>query len=132
MTAPTDQFVDFATRTQELATAAVRTWTDSVQTVAGGLSGGRPDLPDAHVMVDRYFDFAQQVLDSQRRLAQNVVTAGTQAAQTVSEQAARATESATAHATNAAGATAGAAKDAGRSADEQATTTRAAKSAAKS
>lgn len=103
MTAPTDQLTDFATRTQQFATDAVRTWADSVQGVVGAVAGGRA-VPDAHVVVDRWFDAAQQVLDQQRHLAQSVVTAGTAAAETV-----------TSHATGAAETVDGAAKDAGRS-----------------
>ena len=36
MTATTDPFAEIVGRTHELATAAVRTWTDSVQSVVGG------------------------------------------------------------------------------------------------
>ena len=31
MTAPTDQFVDIANRSQEAVTSAVRTWTDTAR-----------------------------------------------------------------------------------------------------
>ena len=41
MTAPTDQFVDIAKRSQEAVTTAVRTWADSVQSFAGSLTAGQ-------------------------------------------------------------------------------------------
>jgi hypothetical protein len=133
MTAPTDQFVEIANRTQEAVTTAVRTWADTVQSVAGGFAGGRPALPDAHVAVDRYFDFAHQVLDNQRRFAQSVLTAGTQAAEAVTEQASRAAESVTTHTVNATEAAANKAGQAAKAASEQAATTaRAARNSTKS
>ncbi len=100
MSAPTDQlteqFNEIATRAQESVTTAVRTWADAMQSVADGFTGDRPDLPDANVFVDKYFDFAQQVLDSQRQFAHTVLSAGTQAAQTVSEQTVAAAKQVTA------------------------------------
>lgn len=102
MSAPTDQFAEIAARTQESVTTAVRTWADTMQSVADGFTGGRPSLPDARVVVDRYFDFAQQVLDNQRQIAKTVLSAGTQAAQAVTEQTARAAQSVTSHTVNAA------------------------------
>lgn len=93
MTAPTDQFVDIAKRGQEAVTTAVRTWTDAVQSFTGSLTGGTPKLPDAQAVVDQYFDFAQQMLESQRSFTLSVLTAGTQAAENVTEQANRVAES---------------------------------------
>ena len=98
MTAATDQFTEFASRTQDAVTTAVRTWTDTVQSVTTGLTGGQPALPDAHVVVERYFDFAQQVLDNQRAFAATLIDAGTKAAETVTEQATKAAETVTAKA----------------------------------
>ena len=87
MSAPTDQiteqFNEIATRTQESVNTAVRTWADALQSVADGFTGERPALPDANVFVDKYFDFAQQVLNSQRQFAHTVLSAGSQAAQTM-------------------------------------------------
>lgn len=102
MTAATDQFTEFAGRTQDAVSTAVRTWADTVSSVTTGLTGGQPALPDAHAVVERYFDFAQQVLDNQRAFATTLVDAGTKAAETVTEQASRAAESVTAHTVNAA------------------------------
>jgi len=96
MSAPTDAFIDNfvggAQRTQEAVTSAVtdvvRTWTDAVT----GIASGQPTLPDAQVVVDRWFDVAQTVLDTQKAFAKTVVGAGTQAAEVVTEQATKAAE----------------------------------------
>jgi len=106
MTAPTDQFVDIAKRGQEAVSTAVRTWTDTVQSFAGGLTGGQPKLPEAHAIVEQYYDFVQQLLDNQRKFTLTVLAASTQAAESVTEQATRAAETVkahTLHATDAAG-----------------------------
>ncbi|HVL83951.1 MAG TPA: hypothetical protein VM367_06640 [Pseudonocardia sp.] len=133
MTAATEQYVDIAKRSQEAVTTAVRTWADSMQSFVTGATGGQPKLPDAHAVVDTYFDFAQQVLDNQRRFAQVLVSSGAQAAEAVTEQAARAAESVTAHATNAAEATVHAGSDVnGEAARAANANARAAKGAAKS
>jgi hypothetical protein len=92
MSAPTDQFIEIANRTQEAVTTAVRTWADTVHTFTGSVTGSRPSLPNAQGAVDRYFDFAEQLLESQRRIAKTVLTVGAQAAETVTEQAARTAE----------------------------------------
>ena len=41
MTAPTDQFVDIANRSQEAVTTAVHDWADTVQSFAGKLTSGQ-------------------------------------------------------------------------------------------
>lgn len=86
MTAPTDPFAEIVGRTQELATAAVRTWTDSVQSVVGGAD--RAGLPAPRSVVDGWFDLAQQALDGQRALAHTLVAAGSQVAGSVARTAA--------------------------------------------
>jgi hypothetical protein len=80
MTATTDPFVEIVGRTQELATAAVRTWTDSVQSVVGT---DRAALPNPQSVVDGWFDLVQQALDGQRKLAHTMVSAGSQVAGSV-------------------------------------------------
>ncbi|MHA6795120.1 hypothetical protein ACVGVM_16635 [Pseudonocardia bannensis] len=133
MTAPTDQFVDIAKRSQEAVTAAVRTWADTVQTYAGSLTGNQPKLPDTSALVDRTFDFAEQVLENQRQITKTFFSAGAQAVEAVTDQAARAAESVTAHTVNATEAAADRAAEAGESAGEKvASTARAARNAAKS
>jgi hypothetical protein len=88
MTAPTDQFVDIAKRSQEAVTTAVRTWTDAVQSFA---NGEQPALPDARQIVDTYFDYAEKALAGQREVATQAVAAGTKAVEALTEQAAKVT-----------------------------------------
>ena len=87
MTAPTDQLTDFTKRSQEAVTTAVRTWTDAVQS----LSGNQPALPDAHALVNTYFDFAEKALAAQREAAQQAVSAGVKAAEALKDQASKVT-----------------------------------------
>ena len=75
MTAPTEQFTEFATKAQEQVTAAVRTWTDAVQSATNGFTADRPAVVDPTVYVEKYFDFAQQVLDKQREYAKAALAA---------------------------------------------------------
>ncbi len=130
MTASTDQFAEITTRTQEALTAAVRTWADILSSVAGSL--GAPALPDAAGAVDRCFDLAQQVLDNQRTLATTVLTAGTHAAGSVTEQVTRVAQTVGTHTANAAETAVGTVTDAVRVAGEKAAgTVRAARNVAK-
>lgn len=132
MSAPTDQFIEIANRTQEAVTTAVRTWADTVQTFTGSVTGARPSLPNAQGAVDRYFDFAEQILENQRRIAKTVLTAGAQAAETVTEQAARTAETVAQRTASATESAVNKAADASKVAAEQTTTTtaRAARNAA--
>ena len=100
MTAPTDQFVDIAKRSQEAVTTAVRTWADSVQSFTGNLTAGHAQLPDPQSVVDGYFDFAEKVLATQRRVASELVSASVKAGETVQEQVSKAAETVTAQAVN--------------------------------
>ena len=96
MTASTDTFVDGfvenAQRAQEAVTSAlteaVRIWSEAV----AGLTSGRPSVPDARVVVDRWFDVAQTVLDTQKTFAKSVAGAGAHAAELYTEQAQKAAE----------------------------------------
>jgi hypothetical protein len=101
MSTATDQLTEFATRTQEAVTSAVRTWADTVGTLTGNLTDTRTALPDAKTVVARYFDVAQQVLDTQRFFAESLVAAGAQATEAVTDQAVRATQSVAAQTANA-------------------------------
>ncbi len=93
MTASTDTFVDSfvenAQRTREAVagavTEAVRSWAGAV----AGLASGRPSVPDAQVVVDRWFDITQTVLDTQKAFAKSVAGAGAHAAEVYTEQARR-------------------------------------------
>jgi hypothetical protein len=116
MTAPTDQFVDIANRSQEAVTAAVRNWADTVQSVAGKLTSGQPQLPDLQNVVDQYFDFVEQVLANQRQFAQQWASATVKATESVTEQAQRATQSVAPHSANGAEAVVDGAAETGRAA----------------
>ena len=100
MTAPTDQFVDIAKRSQEAVTTAVRTWADSVQNLAGNFSAGQTQLPDPQSVVDTYFDFAEKVLANQRQLASQFVSASVKAGESVQQQVSQVTDQATAQTVN--------------------------------
>jgi len=131
MSAPTDQFIEIANRTQEAVTTAVRTWADTIQTFTGSVTGSRPSLPNAQGAVDRYFDFAEQLLESQRRIAKTVLTASAQAAETVTEQAARTAETVAQRTASATESAVNKAADVSKAAADQTTTTaRAARNAA--
>lgn len=132
MSAPTDQFVDIANRSQEAVTAAVRTWTDTVQSFASKLTAGQGQLPDLQGVVDQYFDFAEKVLANQREFASQWASATAKASEAVTEQAQRATQSVTAHAANGAEAVVDNATSTARVAGEKsASTARAARNATK-
>ena len=100
MTAPTDQFVDIANRSQEAVTSAVQTWADTVQSFASKVTAGQGQLPDLPSVVETYFDFVEKVLANQREFAQQWASAATKATEAVTEQAQRATQSVTAHTVN--------------------------------
>jgi hypothetical protein len=96
MTASTEQFVDIAKRGQDLVTESVRNWTETVQGFGRQFAdGGRPQLPDAGVAVDRVFDFYEQVLGHQREFARTVVGAGSAVVDQFTEQATKAAEAVT-------------------------------------
>ena len=88
MTAPTDQFVDIAKRSQEAVTTAVRSWTDAVQSFT---NGEQPSLPDARQIVDTYFDYAEKALAAQRDVVTQAVAAGVKATEAFADQATKAT-----------------------------------------
>jgi hypothetical protein len=133
MTAPTDQFVDLANRSQEAVTTAVRTWSDTVQSFASRLTTGQSQLPDLTGVVDQYFDFAEKVLANQREFAHQWASATAKASEAVTEQAQRATQSVAAHTANGTEAVVDSAAETARVAGEKAASTaRAARNAAKS
>jgi hypothetical protein len=100
MTAPTDQFVDIANRSQEAVTSAVQTWADTVQSFASKVTTTPGQLPDLPSVVETYFDFVEKVLANQREFAQQWASAATKATEAVTEQAQRATQSVTSHTVN--------------------------------
>jgi uncharacterized protein YoxC len=121
MTAPTDQFVDIANRSQEVVTTAVRTWADTLQSLTSKLNSGQSQLPGLSSVVDQYFDFAQKVLANQREFAQQWASATVKATEAVTEQAQRATQSIAANVANGAEAVVDSAADTTRVAGEKAT-----------
>lgn len=132
MTAPTDQFVDFAHKSQEAVTTAVRTWTDSVQSLTSRMTAGQGQLPDLQGVVGQYFDFAEKVLANQRDFAQQWASATVKASGAVTDQAQRATQSVAAHTANGAEAVVDNATETVTLAGEKAASTaRAARNAAK-
>jgi hypothetical protein len=126
MTAPTDQFVDIAKRSQEAVSTAVRSWAESVQSFAGNLSAGQHHLPNPQTVVDTYFDFAEKVLANQRQLATEFVSASVKAGETVQEQVTKVTEQVTSTTVN------GAEVVAEKAAENATRTARAARNVAKS
>jgi hypothetical protein len=92
MTAPTVPFTEFAAKAQEQVSAAVRTWADALQSATDDLTAERPAVVDPKVVIEKYFDFAQQVLDKQRELANSVLATSSEATRSVTEQAAAATK----------------------------------------
>jgi hypothetical protein len=133
MTAPTDQFVDIAKRSQEAVTTAVRSWADTVQSFAGNLTSGQSQLPDPQSAVDTYFDFVEKVLANQRQLASQFVSASVKAGETVQEQVSKVTEQVTTQTVNGTEAAAAKATEATEATvTKAATTARAARNVAKS
>ena len=133
MTAPTDQFVDIAKRSQEAVSTAVRSWADSVQSFAGNLNAGQGQLPNPQSVIDTYFDFAEKVLASQRHLATQFVSVSVKAGETVQEQVGKVTEQVTAQTVNGADAAAEKVAEATAATTEAtARTARAARNVAKS
>ena len=133
MTAPTDQFVDIAKRSQEAVTTAVRSWADTVQSFAGNINAGQAQLPDPQSVVDTYFDFAEKFLANQRQLATEFVSASVKAGETVQEQVSKVTEQVTTQTVNGATTAAEQATAATATVAAKATTTaRAARNVAKS
>ena len=89
MSTPLDSLVTVGTRSQEAATAAMRSWTEGAQALAGAQSA-MADVPDLYAS---YLDAVRKVLAGQRQLADALVSAA-QTAQSVTNQFTRATETA--------------------------------------
>ena len=100
MTAPTDQFIDIAKRSQEAFTTATRTWVDFLQSFNGNVASSEGSVPNLLPYVDGLFDVAEKLLSNQREIAQHWVDAAVRTTEAVTEQAVRATKSVSAHAAN--------------------------------
>ena len=97
MTAPQDQFTQVARQGQEAITTAMRTWTENFQSMVGGGTPAQSGLPSPQQVVDNVFDFAEQMLASQREFAKRVLAAAMEANEAATSKAREAVESATAH-----------------------------------
>ena len=97
MTAPQDQFTDVARHGQEAITTALRMWTENLQSMIGGSTSAQSGLPSPQQVVDNVFDFAEQLLASQREFATRVLAAGTEANDAATSKARDAVESMNAH-----------------------------------
>ncbi|MEN3300846.1 hypothetical protein [Pseudonocardia sp.] len=99
MSAPTEQFADYAKRGQEAVTSAVKTWADTVQDYAGPFTGHRPTSADAHAALDTAFDttldVVQKIVAGQRQVARTLLDAGVQVVELIGEQANKAATKAT-------------------------------------
>jgi hypothetical protein len=119
MTTPQNQFTDATKRGQEAITTAMRTWAENVQALMAGAAGGQSGLPNPQQIVDKVFDFAEQVLATQRELTKTLLSAGAQATEAATSQAREAAESMTTHAVEATEAVTEEAAQAGQAAGEK-------------
>ena len=97
MTAPQDEFAQVARQGQEAITTAMRTWTENVQSMIEGGNPAQSGLPSPQQVVDNVFDFAEQLLASQREFATRVLAAGMEANDAATSKARQSLESMTAH-----------------------------------
>ena len=97
MTAPQDQFTQVARQGQEAITTAMRTWTENFQSMIGGGNSAQSGLPSPQQVLDNVFDFAEQLLASQRDFAHHVLAAATEANEAATSKAGEAAESMSAH-----------------------------------
>src|SRR5882762_639987 len=92
MTSTQEQFVDFAQRGQETLIKTVQDWADTAQAYTRSFTEAQPELPAAKDIVNNVFDFAEQLLRSQRELATSLIAAGAEVAEATrvaTEQASR-------------------------------------------
>jgi hypothetical protein len=97
MTAPQDQFTQVARQGQDAIASAMRTWTESVQSMLGSGTSAQSGLPSPQQILDNVFDFAEQLLASQRAFATRVLAVGLEANDAATGKAREAVESLSAH-----------------------------------
>jgi hypothetical protein len=72
-----EQIMTTIRKSQEIALDALKTWVETVQSITPSIpSVSLPfadQLPDAHEVVARGYDFAEQVLTNQRKFADEVL-----------------------------------------------------------
>ena len=93
MTAPQDQFTQVARQGQDAIADAMRTWTESVQSMMGSGTSAQSGLPSPQQVLDNVFDFAEQMLASQREFATRVLAVGMEANDAATSKAREAAES---------------------------------------
>ncbi|MQA14382.1 MAG: hypothetical protein GEV09_09460 [Pseudonocardiaceae bacterium] len=79
MTTPQEQFTDAARRGQDAMTTALQGWADNMQKLAGTVPVGQAKLPRTDEVVDNMFDFAEQMLATQREFTKSLLAATTPA-----------------------------------------------------
>ncbi len=97
MTTPQDQFTQVARQGQDAVAKAMRTWTESVQSMVGSGTSAQSGLPSPQQVLDNVFDFAEQLLASQRAFATRVLAVGLEANDAATAKAREAIESLSAH-----------------------------------
>jgi BMFP domain-containing protein YqiC len=97
MTAPKDQFTQIARQGQDAIANAMRTWTESVQSMMGSGTPAQSGLPSPQQILDNVFDFAEHMLASQREFAKHLLAAGMEANDAATGKAREAVESMSAH-----------------------------------
>ncbi len=90
---PTDQFVTYARRGQEIATAAAEGYTDAVKAYAAAVSPQGPRPVDPQAATDAAFDLAEKLIAVQRKFATATVALVKDAGDTATAQASAAGES---------------------------------------
>jgi hypothetical protein len=83
---PQEQYLQAVQQTQDAFAAAMKNWTDTVSKMMGSaapasaLPTGLPaGTPTPAAVVDQVFDFAQAMLDAQRRFAKQLLEAAASA-----------------------------------------------------
>jgi hypothetical protein len=82
MTIDTEQYTRFFQQGQDAVRTAVATWSETVTTAAAQVPAFAAKF-DAEAAVDRYFDFTEKVLETQRDLTKRILATGAAVAATV-------------------------------------------------
>ncbi len=72
-----EQILGTIRKSQEIALDALKTWVETVQSITPSVPSvslpGADRLPDPHEVVSRGYDFAEQILSTQRKFADEVL-----------------------------------------------------------
>jgi hypothetical protein len=76
-----EQFISAVRQSQQAVLEAVAAWTKAVEEITPPLPAvaGLEKLPKPEAVVDNAFDFAQQLLDTQREFTKNIIAASSPA-----------------------------------------------------